>query len=316
MAATVSTNTGSWRLFACLIVFCTVSITNNLLYLTSKEHRLSILDPVVDDLPFRSESSHYKTGVVSQPHPAPIIAMKNRTTRTSYSPLELLKLNDDSLLLESLGIEPRRFSPWNKNTRLPCYRPEKDWQDLDKGKTPLKKGFLFVKSPKTGSSTGSGITLRIAHNIGRRHNYSTCKSRFHHSTGLHMKYAERNKKRSFLWSIVRDPTSRAISEFFHFRVSRNEVEPSDKNFIKFLKSEFLPDLQLRYLTLKKYEGMQRGKSMDGNYTMIVDAVNTILLDYDFIGVTERMDDSAVALQLLLGLETSDVMYLNRYVPLK
>lgn len=51
MTAQVSTNTCSWRLFACLTVLCTLSITNNLFYLTSKEHRLSILNPVVDERP-------------------------------------------------------------------------------------------------------------------------------------------------------------------------------------------------------------------------------------------------------------------------
>lgn len=43
----------------------------------------------------------------------------------------------------------------------------------------------------------------------------------------------------------------------------------------------------------------------------LEEVNSILRDYDFIGVTERMDESAVALQMLLGLKTSDVMYLKR-----
>ena len=38
--------------------------------------------------------------------------------------------------------------------------------------------------------------------------------------------------------------------------------------------------------------------------------NQILEDYDFIGVTERMEESAVALQLMLGLATGDVLYLN------
>ena len=40
------------------------------------------------------------------------------------------------------------------------------------------------------------------------------------------------------------------------------------------------------------------------------AANQIMSDYNFIGVTERMDESAVALQLLLGLTTGDILFLN------
>ena len=42
-----------------------------------------------------------------------------------------------------------------------------------------------------------------------------------------------------------------------------------------------------------------------------EAIHTILKEYDFLGVTERMDESAVALQMLLGLKISDVMYIPR-----
>jgi hypothetical protein len=34
------------------------------------------------------------------------------------------------------------------------------------------------------------------------------------------------------------------------------------------------------------------------------------LSYDFIAITERMDESAVELQMLLGLPLADVLYLN------
>lgn len=38
------------------------------------------------------------------------------------------------------------------------------------------------------------------------------------------------------------------------------------------------------------------------------AINSILNRYDFIGVAERFDESIVALQMILGLQTSDVLY--------
>jgi hypothetical protein len=36
----------------------------------------------------------------------------------------------------------------------------------------------------------------------------------------------------------------------------------------------------------------------------------LLESYDFLGVSERMDESLVVLQLLLGLETQDILYLS------
>jgi hypothetical protein len=39
-------------------------------------------------------------------------------------------------------------------------------------------------------------------------------------------------------------------------------------------------------------------------------VEEILLGFDFIGITERMDESLVVLQLLLHLETGDMLYLS------
>ena len=40
------------------------------------------------------------------------------------------------------------------------------------------------------------------------------------------------------------------------------------------------------------------------------AANNIIRDYDFIGITERMDESLVVLQMLLDLETADILYLT------
>ena len=38
--------------------------------------------------------------------------------------------------------------------------------------------------------------------------------------------------------------------------------------------------------------------------------NSIMKEYNFVGVTERMEESIVVLQLLLGLTTGDVLFLN------
>jgi hypothetical protein len=119
-----------------------------------------------------------------------------------------------------------------------------------------------------------------------------------------LEYAIRNPTKSFLWTIIRDPTKRAVSQFFHFQVSRSKVEPTDKNFIKWIGEEqSIQNYYLRSLSMKSQD------ILSPNYDPIA-AANQILKDYDFIGVTERMDESAVAVQLLLGLTTGDVLFLN------
>jgi hypothetical protein len=42
----------------------------------------------------------------------------------------------------------------------------------------------------------------------------------------------------------------------------------------------------------------------------VDIINKIMADYDFIAVTERMDESVVVLMMLLNLQMADVLYLS------
>lgn len=156
----------------------------------------------------------------------------------------------------------------------------------------------------TGSSTGSGINLRIATNVARQQNLQSrmCKNRFQHGTARKIELNKRAKNESFTWSIVRDPTSRAISEFFHFKVARRGQSPTDQRFLKFLNKTLGPDnYQVNYLSTENIT----------DTTSMVDVTQRILNEYDFLGVTERLDESAVALQMLLGLETSDVMSISR-----
>lgn len=213
-------------------------------------------------------------------------------------------------IFERLGVQPRTFVPWNVvSTPLPCFEPEENWLGIRTGKTPTREGFLYTKIHKTGSSTASGIHLRIASNIARRQNLEICKNKFRHATARQMKLMQRDKTKSFAWSIVRDPTARAISEFFHLQVARRGIDPLDDNFIKFLnETRALRDFELNFLAMQHID-----KTEDRSHMSNVDAINRLLNEYDFLGITERMDESTVALQMLLGLEISDVMSVSRCV---
>jgi hypothetical protein len=106
--------------------------------------------------------------------------------------------------------------------------------------------------------------------------------------------------------------------FFHFEVSRAKKEPTDSYFQNFLTAlpepdtyfpEYYPwswpfDHYLHYLNFLGYS-IGSGRS---ELSLRIDAVNEIIDNYDFIGVTERLDESLVALQMILGLKTSDILY--------
>jgi len=135
-----------------------------------------------------------------------------------------------------------------------------------------------------------------------------CRSRFGHGPVPHAAHGiakNRLPELSFLWSVIRDPTQRAISQFFHFEVSRKHVPPTDAHFQRFLLQNrpnnplLLQDYY--YKTLYSESRFNRAFGDDPIVT-----ANHILSEYNFIGVTERMDESAVVLMMLLDLPMSDV----------
>lgn len=206
------------------------------------------------------------------------------------------------------GVVARAFQPWPSGQPLPCFPAEKNWQDMNVQFTPANEGLFYLKPYKTGSSTASGVHIRISRNIARRRPYlklDMCKTRFDHgpnyapATTL---YKDRNTARSILWTILREPTARAISMFFHFEVSRRKLEPSDRNFKEFLSQGLIQDYYLR--ALYPHESFFR-TSLDPVF-----AANYILKSYDFIGIMERLDESLVVLMMQLNLKMADILYLS------
>ena len=167
-----------------------------------------------------------------------------------------------------------------------------------------------------------------------------CRHRSNHGSAIEFDYPHRDPTKSFLFSLVRDPTKRSISKFFYYKVAIQKREPTDVNFERYaiqqfpnpLVSDLTFDLALgdkmkaelaRFMTLWNIQQQESGNesAMDRrfepknhkwenvtdttttelvsiNYTEVV---GTILDNYDFIAVMERMDESLVALKLLLGL---------------
>jgi Sulfotransferase family len=248
-------------------------------------------------------------------------AAKNRTAAVAIFPP-----THDSL------IRPRSFAAWDRaRSELPCEALEDYWQTARVQMSPASTGLMLVKTLKTGSSTAAGVTLRLAQQIARRRNFTfavadrdlpprtrapwtLCKNRVMHAQTHSMGYAHRDRSRSFLWSIVREPTSRAVSHYFHTLVSRRRLNASDDAiFLRYLKSEIpsyqldFEDYQIKYLSFHHLPRYNRSA-----YDPIHE-INEILRNYDFVAMTERLDESLVAMQMLLGLDAEDIAHVE-YVP--
>jgi len=207
------------------------------------------------------------------------------------------------------GVWSRPYNTWPSDRPLPCFETENPKIMTDEGlqkMNPTKEGLVYLKLMKVAGSTHAGVHVRIARNLARRQGWkkgSICRSRYVHAQGN--KYKDRSKTQSFLWSTVREPTRRYISQFFHFHVSRRNVEPSIINFKEYLKKDrFLNNEQI--MNRHSIQWL----STDINRTDPIIAANNIIKDYDFISITERADESLVVLTMLLNIPLGDVLHLD------
>lgn len=110
-----------------------------------------------------------------------------------------------------------------------------------------------------------------------------------------------------------NPLSLSLSSFVkHFEVSRAKKEPHDRNFMKYISTPlfnnyYIRDLGFTPAPIKK--DADPGISTT-DQKAVMDRAKSILQGYDFVGITERMDESLVVFQMLLGLDTVDILYLK------
>jgi Sulfotransferase family len=235
---------------------------------------------------------------------------------------------------------PSRVFP-KFNYPFPCF-PSDEKLMIE---TPASEGIFFHRPHKTGSTTMVGIILRLVHSRAKAKGFQRCKHRSMHGTARQYNYVMRDRSKSFLFSIIREPKARLISEFFHFDVTAFEKEPTDANFIVSLRNKghnvYLKDLtnrqyvkkkQITDLDFAKSKGFADMKEFNasrfsgkpglsrllqpqlvssrifGLHYKPEKVVQDILDDFNFIAIMERMDESLVVLQMLLGLTTKEILY--------
>jgi hypothetical protein len=237
-------------------------------------------------------------------------------------------LFDSKELQSSNGT--KRAAPYNGPFRIwpkwerefPCFPSELYWKTIKVQRSPADTGILFQREMKTGSSTVAGIILRMAHryspNVGDDSVSKPCRLRIDHSSAQIMNYSHRKRSQSFLLSLLRDPTQRAVSHYFHFQVSEDKEDPTDNNFQNFFRSKtqrwsnyYIKDLGMDDYQFDDEEFLKESyihsKSISSKNDKIV---KKILEAYDFIAITERLDESLVVLKHLLNLEMEDILYMS------
>jgi hypothetical protein len=216
--------------------------------------------------------------------------------------------------------KPKKANQW-------CL-PEQDDVDSSLSSMTPASGLLFVKNHKSASSTGAGITKRIAIKVGARmfgtgtgtsntrHHDMMCAHQANHGFADRRGHAWR-KDPQFLWTIVREPTQRVLSGFFYFRAGKQSQSATvSSHLIPYAASE--RSSQLAYLqTSSSSSSFNRDRgpiyedSSPSQVGMAAAFVKHYVFDsYQFIAVADRMAESLVVLQLLLDLKEEDVIVLS------
>jgi len=198
----------------------------------------------------------------------------------------------------------------------------------------LADGFVVVRVPKTGSSTLQAVARRIGGLYGMTllkgtDDLSDHLNETQPAPGMHaddrivytghgimrLVYDEINQimPKSFKIAMVRDPAERCMSSFYHLFEggTGTEGEHGALAKVKFMEGDCdffegtpeLLDLACSKLRCPGY--------MTWYLEPYVDAPGKDLFTtFDFIGVTERFDESMLILKQMLGLRLSDVLYVK------
>lgn len=162
--------------------------------------------------------------------------------------------------------------------------------------------LFFIKTPKVGGSTVGGVVRRIADHHGlsgarllkvidpepgiwANHNPYTTMEEHHRKL----------KMPTLIFTFIRKPIERALSYFYHIEVSRKQKESTAQRKIAYLKK----------IVDEQYDYIRPQEILEG-----VDPVDAALGTYDFIGITDRFQESIMMLAVRLNVTMCDILYLK------
>jgi len=174
------------------------------------------------------------------------------------------------------------------------------------------RGILLAKTYKTGSSTAAAVTFQIAYRLGKRKGYSRpCLTHHSHDLSRYNAINTRERDASIVWTTVRDPRARALSSFAFYQAGRQGMNYTDRIMIDTLNGAKNNQVaQLRTNRAFSSPGGQPTETADVPES--ASAMATLLKDeilgtYNFIAVTERMEESLVVMKMLWNLEDGDII---------
>lgn len=211
-----------------------------------------------------------------------------------------------------------------RNHTFPCVTDDKP--EL------VDKGIIFIKLPKCASTTLAEIVRRLSIRYGGQMlgAGSQCKEHSVHAPAFELpNLMQRKHNESFLFTFIREPTERFLSDFCYHKVSstrRTEVSIDLGNFTKFangrmIKFRGLGGFQFPYLftdfamvppkTSEYIFWSPNQPHVIQNPAILKERVEYMLRDYDFIGISGfRMDESLVVLSILLQIPFKDLLYVH------
>ena len=232
---------------------------------------------------------------------------------------------------ESSPLSPFYSSPmhneYNGSRTFPIYNNSFPCGQLTdeaaiRTRADAKEGLFYVKEIETSSTIFSSVTARIARNMGQRQQQqqllsgvvdgntnnvtgTVCSTRVVSQRAR--RFRGRLPQKSFLWSVVAEPVDRLIAKYYHYADIKQQVT-NDKRQITTKFQDYVLNNENQ-----DYGYYFRSLSVKQNlnpYNMKRQPYIRELLDsYDFLGISERIDESLAVLMIILGLEIQDVLYL-------
>jgi len=197
----------------------------------------------------------------------------------------------------SVVYKPSNNTDWCQESTTADY--------MENDPTKAKTGMYLVKVPKASSSTAAAVSLQITDSVAAEKNFSKpCVSHINHSPH----YVSRTRP-YFMWSTVRQPDRRTVSMYFFKNVSHLGDSYDSKSLISMLDDE--KNFQIKFMSkkLKSNTTSSIYKTLEEKDELLA-SVYKIFHNYDFIAVTERMDESLVVMKLLFGLKDETIVVLD------
>ena len=264
-------------------------------------------------------------------------------------------------------LHPKQFSKYQHP--FPCLSKESSSSTSSSSNNDNGFGIQYIKVFKTASSTVAHIVKYIATTRGKCREYSkhaaahtfphlqSGKSNSHIGSGNSTSMSitsttstirtKSNQPNSFLFTFVREPTKRAVSDFFYTKVTQANQTVNLQNFktgccrskqglngqagfqLAYISTDsLLPEYTFVDVNLDDYTEMDDDKNVSvQNHTnesysnsssmirikhpeKLLRRINHVFDVYDFIGVSDRLNESLVALSFLLNLSITEIAYVS------